>query len=72
MTSKSPAPPRIGNSIAAGAAWMVGLRMLDRLVGVISLTILAWRASGAAPGAERHILATLEGIFTARQLRASS
>jgi len=52
MTSKSPAPPRIGNGIAAGAAWMVGRRMLDR--------------------AERHILATLEGIFTARQLRASS
>jgi O-antigen/teichoic acid export membrane protein len=33
--------PRIGRRIAAGAAWMIGLRAADRLVGVISLTILA-------------------------------
>jgi O-antigen/teichoic acid export membrane protein len=41
MTTDPAGPSKIGRSIAAGAAWMVGLRTLDRLVGVISMTILA-------------------------------
>src|SRR5438105_1654780 len=30
-----------GSKIAAGAAWMVGFKLLDRLIGVLSIVILA-------------------------------
>ena len=31
----------VNKSIAIGAAWMIGLRQLDRVIGLISTTILA-------------------------------
>ena len=42
-----------GSGIARGAAWMVGARLLDRLVGFVSTLILA-RLLTPAPSPKVH------------------
>jgi O-antigen/teichoic acid export membrane protein len=67
----------MGGAVAALAARVdvtVGLAALALLLGLAlvgaaayaALLLAAWRLSGAAPGAERHILAVLGGYFAAR------